>query len=219
MATEVELAVLEALAAQGEMIESTTGTCTPAFRSRLRLVDRQRSLLLLDRCSDEAANAALLALPRADFQVEWGEWRIVFAAGGIFPDEGAGAIRLDFPDAVSISRRRMYPRTQDPRPPLVCQIYSGTDVMIEAAVTDVSQGGIGMEMDSATALEPGTVLAGCRLQYLDWEPVIVDLEVRHTATTTLPDGRQVVRGGCRFLHLPLAAMGIIAKYVDPKSPR
>jgi hypothetical protein len=112
----------------------------------------------------------------------------------------------------------MYPRTQDPRPPLVCQVYSSADVMIEAVVTDVSQGGIGMDVDSASALEPGAVLVGCRLQYLDWEPVIVDLEVRHTATIILGDGRQIVRGGCRFLHLPLAAMGIIAKYVDPKPP-
>lgn len=220
MATEAEIAVLEALAAQGEMLDSKSGTCTPAFRSRLRLVDRQRSLLLLERGSDEAANLALLTLPRVELQVEWGEWRIDFVASnlGAFPHQGIETIRLDFPDSVAIRRRRMYERTEDPRPPLLCEISSRNALAFEAVVTDVSQGGLGMEMDSAAALVPGTVLAACRLRYLDWEPVSVDLEVRHTANVMLADGRKLVRGGYRFLHLSPEAMGLIAKYVGTKPP-
>ncbi|MFH1044282.1 MAG: flagellar regulator YcgR PilZN domain-containing protein [Pseudomonadota bacterium] len=220
MATDAEIAVLEALAAQGEILESKMGTCTPPFRSRLRLVDRQRCLLLLDRSSDEAANMALLALPRADLQVEWGEWRIAFVAGNLvaFSHEGSEAIRLDFPDAVAISRRRMYQRTQDPRPPLQCEAYPGAAAAFEAVITDVSQGGIGIVIDSAAALMPGTVLPGCRLVCPDCEPVIVDLEVRHTTIDRLPGGLKVVRAGCRFLNLSPAVMGLIAKYVDTKPP-
>lgn len=220
MATDAEIAVLEALAAQGEILESKTGVCTPPFRSRLRLVDKQRCLLLLDRCSDEAANMALLALPCADLQVEWGEWRIVFVARNpvAFSHEGTEAIRLDFPDAVAISRRRMYQRTQDPRPSLQFEVYSGTTAAVEAVITDVSQGGIGMVIDSATALMPGMVLTGCRIECPDCEPVIVDLEVRHTAPDRLPGGRQIIRAGCRFLSLSPAAMGLVAKYVDTEPP-
>ena len=220
MATDAEIAVLEALAAQGEILQTKTGTCDPPFRSRLRLVDRQRCLLLLDRCSDEAANMALLALPRADLQVEWGEWRITFVARNLvaFPHEGTEAIRLDFPDAVAISRRRIYQRTQNPRPPLLFEAYFGTTVVFEAEVTDVSQGGVGIVIDSAAALEPGTILAGCRLECPDSEPVIVDLEVRHTTKAGLPGGRQVTHAGCRFLRLSPSAMGLVAKYVDAKPP-
>lgn len=219
MATEAEIAILEELAAQGQILESKTGACIPPFRSRLRLVDRQRYVLLVDRSSDEAANMALLALPRADVQVGWGEWRIEFVAGNpvAFPHQGTETIRLDLPDAVAISRRRIYRRTQDPRPPLRCEAYSGAAAIFEAEVTDVSLGGIGMEIDSDDAmLEAGMVLAGCRLQCPDREPVIVDLEIRYTTTIMLPSGRQVVRAGCRFLNLSSAAMGLVVKYVDAK---
>lgn len=215
MASDTEIAVLEALAAQGEMLESKSGACAPPFRSRLLLVDRQRNSLLLDRCADEAANIALLAFPHAELHVEWGEWRIAFVARNpaAFFHEDAEAIRFDIPDAVAISRRRMYQRTQDPRPPLWCESYFGTDAVCDAVVTDVSRGGIGVEINVSSAPETGTVLSGCRLKYLDQEPVVVDLEVRHTAIAMLPDGRRVVRAGCRFLSLSPATMWLITKYV------
>ncbi len=216
MATDAEMAVLEALAAQGEILASKTGADTPPFRSRLRLVDRQRCLLLLDRCSDEAANMALLALPRAKLEVEWGEWHIAFVAGnpGAFSHEGTEVIRLDFPDAIAIRRRRMYRRTPDPRPRLWCEAYSGGAAVFEAVLTNVSQGGLGLEIDSATRLNPGMILAGCRIQSQDREQVIVDLEVRHTATVRRADGREVIRAGCRFLNLSPSALRLVATYVD-----
>jgi PilZ domain len=120
---------------------------------------------------------------------------------------------------ITVLDRRIYQRTQDPRPSLQCEAYSGAAGPFVAEITDMSQGGIGLEMDSATALEPGMVLAGCGLYRLDREPVIADLEVRHTETARLPDGRQVLRAGCRFLTLSPAAMALIAEYVDTKPPR
>lgn len=218
MATDAEIAVLEALAAQGEILESSTGAGTPPFRSRLRLVDRQKCLLLFDRCADEAANTALLALPRAEIQVEWGEWQVAFVARNpvAFSHEGTEVIRLDFPDAIAIRRRRRYPRTQDPRPPVRCETYPGAAAVFEAALTNVSQGGLGLEIDSATRLNPGMILAGCRIQCQGREVVIVDLEVRHTATVKDADGREVIRAGCRFLNLPPPALRLVATYVDAK---
>ena len=217
--TDAEIAVLEALVVQGESLESKPLTCTPRFRSRLRLVDKKRRVLLLDRSSDEAANRALLALPRAELQVEWGEWRIVFVAGNPVPfsHQGAEVIRLDFPDAVEIGRRRIYQRTPDPRPALRCVVQVGDAAVFEAAVSDVSLGGVGLEVDfAADELEPGIVLAGCRLECPGWEPVIVDLEVRHTIIES--HGPRVVRVGCRFVHLSPAAMALIAEYLVAKPP-
>ena len=73
-------------------------------------------------------------------------------------------------------------------------------------------------IDAAITLMPGMILKGCRIECPDYEPVIVDLEVRHTTTDRLPGGRQIVRAGCRFLSLSPAAMGLIAKYVHTEPP-
>jgi len=211
MTTDAEIAVLEALAAQGESLEAKTA---PPFRARLRLVDRKSRMLLLDRCADEAANTALLALPRAKLQIEWGEWRIAFVAGNPapFPHEGTEAIRLDFPEAVQIGRRRIYPRTPGPQPPLRCVAQIGDAVVFEAEVSDLSMGGVGLEISfDADELEPGEVLTGCRLERPGGETVTVDLEVRHT--TMDPNRHRVARVGCRFVHLSPAAMALIAGYV------
>lgn len=219
MATDAEIAVLEALAAQGESLEWKTPAGAPRFRSRLRLVDRQRRMLLLDRCADEAANRALLALPRVEFQIEWGEWRIKFVAANPMPValEGAAAIRLDFPDAVEIARWRIYERAPDPLPPLRCVGQVGDATIFDAVVRDVSPGGIGLEIDFAAGeLEPGTILVGCRLGCPGSDPVEVDLEVRHTIME--PHGARVVSAGCRFVNLSPAALVLIAEYVHAKPP-
>lgn len=219
MATSEEIAVLEALMAQGESLESRPGVCTPRFRSQLRLVDRKNRLLLLGCSADEAANRALLALPRAELQVEWGEWWIAFTAGNPTPflHQGTEAIRLEFPNAVDIRRRRLYQRTADPLPPLRCVDYVGDTVAFEFTVTDVSQGGVALRVDFAgDELEPGMVLSACRLECAGREPAIVDLKVQHTRSATLPSGSRVAGVGCRFVNLSPAAMALIAEYTDAK---
>lgn len=219
MATKEEIEVLEALAAQGEILESKPGTCTPRFHSRLLKVDRQRRLLLLECSIDEAANMALLSLPRADLQIDWGEWRIAFTTDNpaSVPYAGAAAIRLNFPDTVDIGRRRLFQRTPDPKPPLRCVDYVGDAIAFEFTVIDVSQGGLSLKVDfAADELEPGVVLPGCRLECAGREPVSVDLEIEYTTRTTLEGGNRVGRLGCRFVNLSPAAMAFIAGYTDAK---
>jgi len=215
MTTDAEIAVLEALAAQGEILEAKTGASTPPFRSRLRLVDRQRRLLLFDRSIDQAADKALLALPHARLQIKWGEWRVAFVAANpvSYSHEGSEAIRLDFPETVEIGRRRMHQRTPDPQPRLRCAAYVGDASVFDAVVTDLSRGGIGLEIDfTADELEPGTILAGYRLESQGREPVSVDLEVRHT--TSEPHGPRILHAGCRFVNPSPAAMALIAAYTE-----
>ncbi len=219
MATNEEIDVLEALAAQDESLESKPGTCAPRFRSRLRRVDRQHCLLHLEPSADEAANVALLALPHAELQIEWGEWRIAFKAGNPTPvlDEETDAIRLDFPDTVEIGRRRLYPRIPDPKPPLRCVDYIGNTIAFEFTVTDVSQGGLSLKVDfAADELVPGMVLAGCRLECAGREPVSIDLKIEHTTSARLRGVNRIGSIGCRFVKLSPAAMALIAGYTDPK---
>lgn len=220
--TDAEIAVLEALAAQGEFLASVPDSVNPPFRTRLRLVDPGRKFLILACSGDKNADAAVLAQPRVDILVEWGEWRIAFAASApvAVTHDGIAAIRVQFPESVSISRRRMFARAAVPEhSQLRCVAYSGAVPIFEASIIDMSQGGIGIQTESAgDELEPGMVLAACRLERPGHEPVVVDLEVRHTATTRRPDGRRTMRAGCRFVNLSPAAMGLIAEYFAAMPP-
>jgi c-di-GMP-binding flagellar brake protein YcgR len=217
--TDAEIAILEALAVEGEILASKPQAGVPQFRARLLRVDRQRRVMILERSTDEAANRALLALARVDFLVEWGEWRIGFTAANPAPVShiGATAIRVDFPDTVTIGRRRISPRFPVPWPPLRCVAYSGAVAVVEGKVTDISQGGIGMLVETGGgSLVPGMVLPACRIERAEREPVLVDLEVRHTATATQPDGQEAYRVGCRFIALSPAAMALVHEYQGGK---
>ncbi|MCM2327604.1 MAG: flagellar brake protein [Lysobacter sp.] len=220
--TEAEIGVLEALAAQGEVIVTRAAAGTTPFRTRLRLVDPGRRFLLFDRSGDAAADALVLGLSPVDFLVEWGEWRIGFAVANPVAAEhgGAAVIRADFPGSIAISRRRMLPRSAvSPEAALRCVAYSGTVAVWEADVLDVSQGGVGMQAEAkVSSLDPGMVLAASRLVRDGREPVVVDLEVRHTARITLEDGRQVLRIGCRFVNLSPAAMRLVAEFGGARPP-
>jgi len=218
--TDAEVAVLEALAAQGESLSARGMAGAPVFRGQLRFVDPARDCLIVARSGDRAADAALLAQARADFFVEWGEWRIAFAAGGpaAVSHEGADAIRLAFPETVSISRRRIFERAPVSDDSMRCVAHAGAVPVFEAIVTDISQGGVGLQVESARdALEPGMVLGSCRIGRPGGEPVTVDLEVRHTAVSVRPDGRRVVRAGCRFVNLSPGAVALVAQFTGTRS--
>ena len=159
--TEAEVAVLEALAAQGEVLSAKVASGATPFRAKLRFVDPGRQFLIVARSGDPGADAAFLALAQAELFVEWGEWRVAFAAAApvAASHEGVAAIRLQFPGSVAINRRRMFERAPVPDRALRCVAYSGPVPGFDAIVTDISQGGVGLQIDAAgSALEPGMVL-------------------------------------------------------------
>ena len=213
---DTEVAVLDALAAQGETLVAAMGRGAPVFRSRLRLVDPGRQFVLVASSGDASADAALLALPRVNLLVEWGEWRIEFAADDPKPvtHDGAGMIRLSFPEQVSVNRRRMLPRAPvPPQASLRCTAPDSSVLQFEAAITDIGQGGISMLQEpSIKALEPGMILFGYRIEGPGRAPVVVNLEVRHTARATFADGRPARNIGCRFLNFSPEMVGLIADF-------
>ena len=95
-------------------------------------------------------------------------------------------------------------------PPLRCVAYSGTVPIFEAAVTNLSRGGLGLHVESSgEALQPGMVLPACRIERKGRQPLPVDLEVRHTSVVTMPDGSRAVRVGCRFVDPSAAVLALI----------
>ena len=219
-ADNAEVAVLEAMAAEGEPIVAQVGSDGLMFRSRLRHVDPERQYIVVEPGADAAANAALLAQPRANFVAEVDAWRIEFAASA--PQQtvhgGTAAIQLRFPESISSRRRRMHDRAPVPiQSPVRCVIYAEGIATFEGSVFDISQGGVGlMHYDPNFALEPGMVIKNCCIERPGKDTMTVDLEVRFTEMVTLANGRRSQRAGCRFINRSPASMALIGEFVNQK---
>lgn len=201
--TEAEIGVLEALVAQGEVLSARIDALSPLLRTRLLFVDPHREFLVVSPEVDPAAEDRLLGLDEISFFVEWGQWRIAFAGSRPQPalHDGADAVRLRFPEQVAIGRRRMHERVPVPAESMRCVAGSGAGNAFEATVTDISAGGVGLQVEArSVAIEPGMVFRGCRIERRAGEGQVVDLEIRHTAVTRAPDGRSLLRMGCRFVN-------------------
>lgn len=220
---EAIMSVLQALCRQGEPVVAQLGEGEPAFRSRLRFVDPQRQYIVVDASDDAAASAALLAQTRVAFHSMWDEWRIEFSAAEpqVSMHEGAAAIRLRFPEAVTSHHRRAAERVPVPlQAPLRCVASVDDVVFFEAIVADISLGGIGvLQFGPDIALQAGTVIRGCRIERPGRPAVGVDIEVRYTGPAAFPDGRPARRAGCRFMNLspPSVALAeLVAEYSGRK---
>lgn len=173
------------------------------FVSRLRRVDADLGLLVMDYGSDKAANAALLAARRIPLSSNEGGAQVEFL--GNDPAETlldqVPAIRMQFPQLLLIRQRRAHRRIGTlPGVPLRCIADAGGAISFEAEIVDISLGGIGaMIYDAGITLAPGTVLKGCKIVHPRGAVVEVDIEIRHTGIGALADGTPACRSGCRFL--------------------
>jgi c-di-GMP-binding flagellar brake protein YcgR len=86
---------------------------------------------------------------------------------------------------------------------LSCLADGGGITPFEARIVDVSLSGVGvMVYDPAIKLQPGTVLAGCRIDLPDGSVTSVDMQVMLSTGVVLLDGSAVCRAGCRFIGDP-----------------
>ena len=214
--TEAEIAVIEALAAEDEIIMARHPSGVQGFRTRLLFVDPQRKFLLILASTDSAASAALLNAPSAILRAESGEWRIEITADNPQPTvhEGVRAIRLAFPRSVEIKRRRMLERTPVPSTLVMrCAAFVGGEASFRGTVTDISRGGIGVMQDfSQTPLHAGDDLPGCHLERPGRDPVIVDLKVRFTVKMMREPGQPGLKIGCQFVDPSAQALGLIDEF-------
>jgi len=217
--TPAEIAVLEALVAEGDVLVARSHGGGPAHTVRLRHLDPAHKFLIVSASDGELPAAALPRHAPVDFEGIFGEWRVAFTAADpqAAKHEGQAAIRLAFPEAVTTGRRRQHARANVPaHAPLKLVAYSGAATIFEATVTDVSRGGLGLQVGfEGASLHPGMVLAGCRLERDGVAGGVVDLEVRHTAGVTLADGRQAWRAGVRFVALSPEAARLVESLVEP----
>ena len=216
--TDAEIAVLEALVAEGEDLLARSAAGGLSYSVKLRHLDPQRRHFVIAAREGHLSPAALPADAPVDFEVLFGEWRVAFSADHPHhvTHEGEPAIELEFPERVSISKRRQHDRASvtDKVRPLRLVAYSGAAPIFEASITDVSRGGIGLQVDfGGDSLHPAMVLGSCRVEREGQAVVTVSLEVRHTSHAVLPDGRRVVRAGCRFLAFTAETAQFVEEFI------
>lgn len=171
--------------------------------SQLRHVDPAHEYVLADYSNNRMANSAWLAAPATTFSCSHRLGTIEFVAAHPMETmiEAIPVVRFDFPDSLTINQRRAHKRiTTIPELPLHCIANAGGIIAFECKIADISVGGIGaMVVDPSIALEPGTVLKGCRIIHPNGTTIEVDIEVRHCTVLIQADGKPVRRAGCSFV--------------------
>jgi flagellar brake protein len=196
--------VLEALVARREVVTAELQGSPDRFTAQIVRADPSGQFIIVTTTADQASNAALLARTRVTFVSKPGDWHIEFVA--VEPSEvmhdGAPAIRLRYPEVLTVQQRRQHARQDLPSTvALRCVADAGGIAPFDAQITDISLGGISVLFYSSDiALEPGTVLAGSRIEVPRGDSVTVDLEVRYSDVVTLPDGSREHRSGFRFVN-------------------
>ena len=196
--------VLEALAARRQPV--TVELPEGLFTTHLMRTDPIGEFIVVALAAEETLNAALLALSRVTMVAEPDDWHIEFV--GVGPSkvehDGVTAIRLGYPEILSVQQRRETERYDvAPALGLRCIADAGGFAPFDAQVRDVSMGGMSVLLyPPDVMIEPGTVLTGSRIDIPGADPVIVDLEVRYSELVTLADGNRARCSGFRFINAP-----------------
>jgi c-di-GMP-binding flagellar brake protein YcgR len=198
--------VLEALVARRERVTVELRDNQGLVTTQLILADPVGDFIVIAAAADEPLNSALLALARVTMVAEPDDWHIEFV--GVDPSEvlheGIAAIRLGYPAILTVQQRRQDER-HDASPTLVlrCVADAGGFAPFDAQIKDISLGGISVLIyPPDVMLEPGTVLAGSRIEIPGVDTVTIDLEVRYSELVTLEDGSRARCSGFRFLNAP-----------------
>jgi len=172
--------------------------------------------LLLDYGVDRETNKRVLQAPRVVFVTSQDRVKVQFSTGPLQEVEinGRPAFRTQLPTTLLKLQRREYYRLVTPiRTPLACLIPSPAG-HVEAAVTDISVGGVGLSgLPEGMDLGEGTVYQGCRIVLPEEGTILTALELRSVQDVTLRSGKVVKRAGCRFVGIPASQQALIQRYI------
>ncbi len=211
--------VLEALAARRAPVIVELSSDGDEFGGNLVRADPGGQFIVITASSDEEANAALLERARVTLVSTADDWHIEFVAEAPCDalHDGARAIRLRYPEILTVQQRRQCVRHEvPPTLALRCVADAGGIAPFDARIKDLGAGGISiLQYSSDVMLEPGTVLVGSRIEIPGADAVSVDLEVRYSEAVTLADGSRARCSGFRFVNAPDAIKNLIDAVAAP----
>ena len=195
--------VLAALAERHQGLTVELPNQEGVVRTQMLFADPAGNAIIVAASADETRNAALLALARVTLVAEPDDWHIEFV--GVAPSavshQGAPAIRMNFPEILTVQQRRQDERYNvSSTLVLRCLADASGIAPFDAKIRDISLGGISVLLyPPDVMIEPGTVLLGSRIEIPGDDAVVVDLEVRYSELVTLEDGSRARCSGFRFV--------------------
>lgn len=196
--------ILQLLAQEQSPITAESGTGQP-FASHILAVDPGGNRFTVACSAGQPVSALVPTSPAVEFTCT-DQHGLHFSFAASFAEEiqfgGQPAIQFALPNMVLLHNQREHPRIPAPADlSLRCIADEAGVIPFESHIVDISHDGLGCLIYSRDInLDVGSVLRGCRVILPNGDAALVDLEVRHVATATLPDGRTVHRAGLRFVQ-------------------
>lgn len=177
--------------------------------------------LLLDLGANEETNRRALEAKKLFCVTQLDKVRIQFILRGLRRAEASGgpAFLAALPDGVLRLQRREYYRLSTPiARPLMCTITfppaaNGERQVLEATISDISGGGLGViSIPADTPIETGLEL-GCKMELPEIGTVSGTVVVRSVFESTARNGVKSKRAGCEFIKLPGSMLILIQRYI------
>ena len=215
--TEVVFA-LNGLIHRGELVTVSFNQGADLILTTLLSVNRDNHTLVFDWGGSEENNRKLLKSGRNIFvakpdgiKVQFVTSRVVEATFG-----GHKALVTDLPQRIVRLQRRESFRVLTPLGArLACRIIveeKAAPLLIP--VHDLGIDGVGLSLpDSIPAFEPGTRLAGLRIDLSDAGEISCSAQVRHVTVMDARGSGPVIRAGLRFDSLPHEMQARIQRYI------
>ena len=174
------------------------------FSSKLLAIDAATEHFVVAYSPHKTINSMVLNSPTVEFTANHKDQHYTFE--GSAPEEtrfeNLPAIKFVLPKILLTHNRRE--RVRIPIPDnisLRCIADESGFIPFESHITDISHDGLGFLIcNSDIVLEQGSILKGCRIILPNGDAVVVDLELRHATSVTLPDGTRANRAGLHFVQ-------------------
>lgn len=133
--------------------------------------------------------------------------------------EGSPAFSAAMPDSMLRLQRREYFRLSMPvTRPLRCVtsaiLPDGSRLAIDAAVADISGGGLGLvQLPLTTPIEPGMELQNCRIELPEVGIITGTLRICSVMESINRNGTKTKRAGCEFVKLAGPMLTLVQRYI------
>ncbi|MGM0412244.1 MAG: flagellar brake protein [Pseudomonadota bacterium] len=181
-------------------------------------VDPKKDMVLLER-GGGSVEEKMLETREVLFDTKHNNVTVQFTAESVQPArmQGEPVFLVPMPKELLRLQRRQAFRAPVPRAaddPVTCSFSDHQGEIRTLTVADLSIGGLGLiDEQCEVELDKYTTLPGSIIHLQDMGEISVELEVRNLFDTTLPNGRQIRRIGCRFTGLNNATEAILQRFI------
>jgi len=205
-------ALLRRISEQRALLRVTLPDSRVTYHSAILRLEPDQGYLILDELNPREGHERLLVHRRLDASamIQGVELRFGAELEAVGETAQIAFYRMSFPIELEYVQRRSSFRVPVPSDaPLAAKFERDTDQHLRARVTDLSEGGVGVELTKFVPLTPGEILP-CQLRLPDGEHLTCKLEVRYAHAD---EGKGRVQVGGRFVELDPQRRKALARLV------